>query len=143
MSEPARPHPIVKYIYTHNPFYAISASLMLYAVLKAYGTLEVGAINTWIMAGVLAGYTLLLAVIGVLIVRRGKVWEDARSILLLLLALFVAVSICADDLFVRATSTRRGRRYCWADIYFRRLSRKPCCAARAFAWGWLIACRTI
>ncbi|MEX2287400.1 MAG: hypothetical protein WD648_09945, partial [Planctomycetaceae bacterium] len=108
MSESARPPSILKYIYTHNPFYAISASLMMFAVLKAYGTIEVGTINTWIMAGVLAGYTLVLAVIGVLIVRRGKVWEDARSILLLLLVLFVAVSICADDLFVRATSAGQG-----------------------------------
>jgi hypothetical protein len=56
--------------------------------------------------GVLAGYTLVLAIIGVWIVRWGKVWEDARSILLLLLVLFLAVSISADGLFVRAETTR-------------------------------------
>ena len=50
----------------------------------------------------LAGYTLVLATIGVWIVRWGKVWEDARSILLLLLILFLAVSISADGLFVKA-----------------------------------------
>ena len=43
------------------------------------------------MMGVLAGYTLVLATIGVVIVRFGKVWDDARSILLLLLLLFLAV----------------------------------------------------
>jgi hypothetical protein len=30
---------IVKYLYTHNPFYAISAVLMLYAIRAAYETL--------------------------------------------------------------------------------------------------------
>jgi hypothetical protein len=104
MTAPARRPGVLKYVYNHNPFYAISASLMLYAILKAYGRLEIGTINSWVMMGVLAGYTSVLAVIGVLIVRWGKVWEDARSILLLLLLLFLAVSVSADDLFVRMKS---------------------------------------
>ncbi len=94
----------LSYLYNHNPFYVISAVLMLYAVRSAYGTLEIGMINTRIMMGVLAGYTLLLAVIGVLIVRWGQVWEDARSIILLLLLLFLGVSISTDDLFSRVTA---------------------------------------
>lgn len=93
--------PVLSYLYNHNPFYVISAVLMLFAVRSAYGTIEIGAINCWIMMGVLAGYTLLLAGIGVLIVRWGKVWEDARSILLLLLLLFLGVSVSMDDLFSR------------------------------------------
>jgi len=93
--------PVLSYLYNHNPFYVISAVLMLYAVRSAYGTIEIGAINCWVMMGVLAGYTLLLAGIGVLIVRWGKVWEDARSILLLLLLLFLGVSVSTDDLFSR------------------------------------------
>src|ERR1700733_5177266 len=97
---PVRPS-LVKYLYTHNPFYAISAVLMLYSLRTAYNTLQGGTNNCWLMTGVLAGYTLVLAAIGVLIVRWGKVWEDARSILLLLLVLFLAVSISADDLFVK------------------------------------------
>jgi hypothetical protein len=97
---------ILKYLYTHNPFYAISAVLMLYSVRAAYQKLEGGASNCWLMTGVLAGYTLLLATIGVWIVRRGKVWEDARTILLLLLLLFLAVSISADDLFVKVETSR-------------------------------------
>jgi hypothetical protein len=44
----------------------------------------------------------------VLIVRLGKVWEDARSIALLLIMLFLAVSISADDLFVNMESTAGG-----------------------------------
>lgn len=94
---------VLKYLYNHNPFYVISAVLMLFAVRSAYGTIEIGSINCWVMMGVLAGYTLLLAGIGVLIVRWGKVWEDARSILLLLLLLFLGVSVSMDDLFSRIT----------------------------------------
>lgn len=108
MSEPSRRSSLVRWLYTHNPFYAISAALMLYAVRAGYGELQIGSINCWVMMGVLAGYTLLLAGVGVCIVRLGRVWEDARSILLLLLLLFLAVSISADDLFVKATTPGEG-----------------------------------
>jgi hypothetical protein len=96
---------LLKYVYTHNPFYAISAVLMLYATQAAYAKLELAPSNWWFMTGVLAAYTLVLATIGVWIVRWGKVWEDARSILLLLLVLFLAVSISADGLFVKAEAS--------------------------------------
>ncbi len=105
MAAPAVRPSIVKYLYTHNPFYAISAVLMLYAIRTAYERLGIEASNCWLMTGALAGYTLVLAVIGVWIVRWGKVWEDARSILLMLLVLFLAVSISADDLFVKAETS--------------------------------------
>ncbi len=108
MSEPSPRSSLVRWLYTHNPFYAISAALMLYAVRAGYGELQIGSINCWVMMGVLAGYTLLLAGVGVCIVRLGRVWEDARSILLLLLLLFLAVSISADDLFVKATTPGQG-----------------------------------
>lgn len=99
---------VVRWLWTHNPFYFLSALLMLYAVRSGYGEQNIGEINCWLMMGVLAGYTLVLSVIGVLIVRYGKVWEDARSILLLLLLLFLAVSVSADDLFVKMESMSGG-----------------------------------
>jgi hypothetical protein len=102
-AQKARP-PVLTWLYNNNPFYALSAVLMLFAVRSAYGELRIGYINCWIMMGVLAVYTAVLATIAVLIVRRGKVWEDARSILLLLLVLFLAVSVSADDLFVKSES---------------------------------------
>lgn len=108
MSEPSPRSSLVRWLYTHNPFYAVSAALMLYAVRAGYGELQIGSINCWVMMGVLAAYTLLLAGVGVCIVRMGRVWEDARSILLLLLLLFLAVSISADDLFVKAESPGQG-----------------------------------
>ena len=103
-AQPSTRPSVWKYLYNNNPFYAISAVLMLYAVQVAYGPLKIGMINTWIMMGVLAGYTVVLAVIAVLIVRMGRVWDDARSIMVLLLLLFLAVSLGADDLFVKISS---------------------------------------
>lgn len=94
-----------RWLWTNNPFYFISALLMLYAVRATYGQLEIGAINCWVMMGVLATYTSVLAFVGIAIVRWGGVWDDARSILLLLLLLFLAVSVSADDLFVQMEST--------------------------------------
>ena len=96
---------VVHWLWTNNPFYFISAFLMLYAVRATYGQLEIGAINCWVMMGVLAAYTTLLALVGISIVRWGGVWDDARSILLLLLLMFLAVSVSADDLFVQMEST--------------------------------------
>lgn len=96
------------YLYVHNPFYAVSAALMLYAVRAAYGELEIGAINCWAMAGTLAAYTLGLAAFGIAIVRFGKVWDDARSIFLITLLLLLSLSIVADDLFVGVGAVEEG-----------------------------------
>ncbi len=95
-------------LYTQNPFYVISAVLMLFAVRSGYGHLEIGAINCSVMMGVLAGYTVVLATLAVLLVRFGRVWDDARSLFLLVLLLFVAVSVSADDLFATAASAGHG-----------------------------------
>ncbi|MCA8999092.1 MAG: hypothetical protein KDA80_18975 [Planctomycetaceae bacterium] len=97
--------PLVRWLYSQNPFYIISALLLLFAVQSAYGELEIGAINAWLMMGVFAGYTSILAFIGVAIIRWGKVWQDARSVLLLVLLMCLALSICADDLFARIESS--------------------------------------
>ncbi len=45
---------------------------------------------------VIAGYAMVLAAIVCLIVRLGKVWDDARTILLTLVLLLVTLSINAD-----------------------------------------------
>lgn len=108
MPAPASRPKAFGWLYNHNPFYAISAVLMLFAVQSAYRETQIGMIDCGIMMAVLAGYTSLLAFIGVFIVRRGKVWEDARSIFVLLLILFLAVSISADDLFVKMESPLGG-----------------------------------
>ncbi|MCA9054552.1 MAG: hypothetical protein KDA75_11985 [Planctomycetaceae bacterium] len=100
MSAPQSRSPVVRWLYNHNPFYAISAVLILHAFQSAYAHVPIGEINVSLLTGILVLYTLLLAILGVLIVRFGQVWEDARSIFVILLVLFLAVSVSADELFV-------------------------------------------
>lgn len=126
----------VRWLYNHNPFYFISAMLMLFAVRASYGKLEIGLINCWVMMGVLAAYTLLLAIVGVLIIRWGKVWDDARSILLLLLLLFLAVSISADDLFVKMTSPKAGLLLLASGFLFSVLVTVGVFVGARIRWGW-------
>jgi predicted neutral ceramidase superfamily lipid hydrolase len=51
----------------------------------------------------MTGYTAVLAVTAVMIVRLGKVWEDARSILFLVPLLFLAMSVSLDEMGIRYT----------------------------------------
>ena len=37
---------IARFLWNHNPFYVISALLMLYSVRKSYGELDIGTITS-------------------------------------------------------------------------------------------------
>ncbi|MCA9081759.1 MAG: hypothetical protein KDA58_14450, partial [Planctomycetaceae bacterium] len=102
---PAAPQPPqtpgwVKFLYNHNPFYLISTAFILFGIRMAYGNVAIGELNCWLMMGTLTGYTLIVAATGILIVRWGQVWDDARSIMLALLLLFVAISVSTDELLL-------------------------------------------
>ena len=64
-------------LYTQNPFYLISALLVLYGIYVALGP-ESGMDGGWLLLGLLGGYTLALTLAGLVIVRFGQVWDDAR-----------------------------------------------------------------
>lgn len=84
---------------TNNPCYLISAGLILYGLRLSFGS-DLDVINSWLLLVLLSAYTLLLAGTAYVIVRHGKVWDDARTILLVLLFLFLALSVSFDDLLV-------------------------------------------
>lgn len=87
-----------RFLWIHNPFYLFSAGLVLCGLHLAFGNDLAGHPGlAWGLAGSLAGYTLLLALTGFLIVRLG-IWEDARSIILLVVLMLVAVSMGFDPL---------------------------------------------
>ncbi len=87
---------ITRWLMNHNPFYVISAALVLYGIhLSFTGKPEVA--DGWTLMKLLGGYSLLLAVSGALIVRLGQVWEDARTVLLLIVLIFVAMSCSYDE----------------------------------------------
>lgn len=91
-------HGVFQFLYTQNPFYLISACLILYGVQTAFHPAAGELINPWYLMSTLCGYTLLLAVTAYLIIKFGKVWDDARSIVLILLLMILAVSVSFDEI---------------------------------------------
>lgn len=98
---------LVDFLYVHNPFYLISAGLFTYGlksllrpgnapILFQQGS--VGYIEPWGLMAWLAGITLLMSVTAILIVRLGRVWEDARSLILIVLLMLFAMTVSMDEL---------------------------------------------
>jgi hypothetical protein len=86
---------LLRWICTRNPFYVLSAGLFLMGL-----SISFGAADTWALMSGLAGYTLLLAVTACLLVRFGNVWDDVRTVLLLVVLLFLATSVTIDQVLV-------------------------------------------
>jgi hypothetical protein len=86
---------LFKFLYNANPFYLISACLILYAQTVIFDTGNIW-METAIPLGLIASYTVLLTATAIFIVRKGSVWDDARSILLIILSLFVVLSASID-----------------------------------------------
>ena len=86
-----------KFLYTQNPFYLISACLVFYGFRVSFGNGLGGIFSPWPLAAALCGYTLLIAVTAFVLIRFGRVWEDARSLVLILLLLFLAISVSFDE----------------------------------------------
>lgn len=97
---------VLSLIYVHNPFYLISAALFVYGLKLLYragdATLlfqrgSVAYIEPWELLLALAAVTTLMGTTAVLIVRFGKVWEDARSLVLIVLLMLLAISVSMDE----------------------------------------------
>ncbi len=86
----------IRWVCTKNPFYVLSAGLFLLGLRVSFGDLS-QALNTWALMSGLVGYTFLLAVTACLLVRYGKVWDDVRTVLLLVVLLFLATSVTFDE----------------------------------------------
>lgn len=86
---------LAKFLYTHNPFYLISASCVLVGLRSMFDDTSSGN-QVWQLAISLAAYTLLLASTAIFIVRWGKVWEDARTVALLSILMCLALSVSFD-----------------------------------------------
>jgi hypothetical protein len=83
-------------LYTSNPFYVISADLVFIGLRMSYDPSGKPFETVALMAALL-GYTLLLATTACLLIRLGRVWDDARTILLLIVAMFLAISVSFDE----------------------------------------------
>ena len=106
---------LVRWLCTSNPFYVLSAALFLGGLWVSFGTLE-NVDHIWgLMAG-LAGYTLLLAVTACLLVRFGNVWDDVRTVLLLVVLMFLATSVTFD--MILAFRDNEGMTFYLAGLVF-------------------------
>jgi hypothetical protein len=103
---------IAKFLYNHNPFYLISACLFVYGLQAVFrpgevnllfDRFEVAYIDPWFLMLGLCSVTLLMGVTAYLIVRLGKVWDDARSLVLVLLLMFLAISVSFDEIVTLAS----------------------------------------
>ena len=92
----------ITFLYNHNPFYLISCCLILFGLKSAIEDQNGPILDPWILAALLAGYTAALAVTAVLIVRIGRVWDDARSIFMVLLLLFFSLSASFDPFCIQS-----------------------------------------
>ena len=106
---------IFRLIYNSNPFYLISAAIILYAQSVLFGTSDI-ALPTLIPVGLIASYTLLLAATAVFIVQWGHVWDDARSILLIILLLLMILSVSTDSQMLDGLTT--GLKWSGGGLFF-------------------------
>jgi hypothetical protein len=106
---------LIRWICTKNPFYVLSALLVLVGLWISFGA-QSHAEQTWALMLGLSGYTLLLAVPALLLVRYGGVWEDVRTVLLLVVLMFLATSVTFDEPLARSPDL--GMRCCVAGFVF-------------------------
>lgn len=110
VSQPAVSNPssrLRRLICSQNPFYLLSVCFVLHASAQWFHSDNGESFSPWPLLGLTVGYIALLAITGFVIVRFGKVWDDARSILLLILLLFVEMSLIFDETLVREPDTGR------------------------------------
>src|SRR5215211_4636391 len=106
---------IGRLFYTHNPFYVASA-WMVFSGLTASFSIRAGTFDAWKLTLSLAAYTLLLGVTAFLVIRLGKVWDDARSLLLLIVLMFLGISVTFDGILA-ATPELASRYYLLGWIF--------------------------
>jgi hypothetical protein len=86
---------LVRFLYTQNPFYLIGTLLVLFGVQQCMGR-EPSLATSGQLVVVLGVYTLVLAAVAAIVIRCGQVWDDARTILLVIVLLFFMLSTSLD-----------------------------------------------
>ena len=94
LARPARS--LARFLYTSNPFYILSADLVFVGLRMSFGAGGPAA-QSWALAMSLAGYTLLLATTACVLIRVGRLWDDLRSLLILVVMMFLAIAMSCDD----------------------------------------------
>ncbi len=106
---------LLRFLYSSNPFYVISAWLVFFGLRSSFDTSGDAFESNALMIG-LTGYVVLLALSACFLIRVGKVWDDVRSMLLLVVLLCLAISVCFDS--VLTTDPAVGAWYYYAGFVF-------------------------
>jgi hypothetical protein len=93
--------PLWRWLYTQNPFYLIGTLLILFGLQQSAGG-DQSVLTSGLLPALLSGYILLLSGIAILIIRGGQVWDDARTILLVIVLLFFILSASLDVMLVES-----------------------------------------
>ena len=93
-----------RFLYTQNPFYLVSCGLILYGLQIAIVDGDLQTRST-MLALCMMGYTLLMSLTVVAVVRGCKVWQDARSIFLVVMISQLASSVSFDLLCLASWQT--------------------------------------
>ncbi|WP_143543747.1 hypothetical protein [Rhodopirellula sp. MGV] len=89
-----------RFLYNQNPFYLISCLLVIYGC-QSFAVSEGGLTEkTTTMVGGLLGYSLLMSVVCIGVVRLAKVWDDARSIFIVVIISLIAMTTGFDELCI-------------------------------------------
>lgn len=100
-------HWLLRRVTCPNPFYLLSAACVIHATAVPLGTSGRG-LEPESLLGIVIGYAIVLALITIVIVRRWKVWDDARSNFFILLLLFLELALSSDGIL--QASPERGTR---------------------------------
>ena len=95
---------LVSVLYTQNPFYLISCGFVLYGLLVSSQSIGNLMSRANFLATSLGSYTALMALTAILVIRLGKVWQDARTILLVVIIGQIAYSISVDEVCLADSS---------------------------------------
>ncbi len=89
---------LLRWLYNHNPFYVLSAALFFWGLYRSFDRTAESIETLGLMVGLVA-YTVVLAVTAYLVIRLGKVWDDGRSLLVLILVMLLGISVSFDNAF--------------------------------------------
>jgi hypothetical protein len=106
---------LLRWVTCNNPFYVISAGFYLIGIWISFKA-RTGEIETWSLMCALAAYTLLLALTAFVLVRFVHDWEDLRTVLLLVVLMFLATSVTFDEVLI--VSPGQGFACCIVGLLF-------------------------
>jgi hypothetical protein len=86
-----------RFLYTENPFYLISCFLILYGIQLMAVNRPTALSRAIVMSSSIAFYAVVMAITVIAVVRLAKVWQDARSIFLVVLIALAAYSSGFDE----------------------------------------------